>query len=294
MIRQGNLDVLIATIGSGRLYHHLVAALSHVEVCCQSGAEGFIQRTPCNVLTLAAIGIDIVFLVALEARIELLGIAKDDHIALLQIAHHVDAHIIDKGMLIGTVGRHDALCGERLAHLHRLVVACHEVEIHPITLCDYLSWLPCVVIEAHVLPILNSCLIVSIIALALEETPKAYRTAFEGLPSLRIGNHCLLRAIIVGDDQLHEQCLVVAKEIVVAGGEGHIASKPSRTELGTNGIDAVLQHTCYVESMIAHRLTILAVAGGKPVVAHALAIDKQLVGTHSRCIELRLADFLQT
>ena len=85
---------------------------------------------------------------------------------------------------------------------------------------------------------------------------------------------------------------MVAKEIVVAGGEGHIASKPSRTELGANGVVAVLQHTCYIESMIAHRFTILAVSRGKPVIAHALAIDKQLVGTHSRCIELRLADFL--
>ena len=85
---------------------------------------------------------------------------------------------------------------------------------------------------------------------------------------------------------------MVAKEIVVAGGEGHVAGIPSRTELGTDSVVAVLQHGSHVIGMVAHRLTILTVARGKPVVAHALSIDEQLVGTHSRSIKLRLADFL--
>ena len=301
MVRQGNLDILIATISGGRLYHHLFTALCHVEIGCQSGTEGLVQGTSCNVLALGAIGIDVVFLIALEARIELLGITDDNHIAFLQVAcgdgdlrhsHHVDTHIIDKGVLIGAVRRHDALCCECLTHLHRFVVACHEVEVHPITLCDNLCWLPCVVIETNTFPTIHSSLIISIISLTLEEAAKADRTVLVGLPCLRIGYHCLLRTIIVGDDELHEQCLVVAKEIVVAGGEGHVACKPSRTQLGTNGVVAVLQHARNIESVVAHGLTVLTVARSKPVVSHALTIDEELVSTHSRSIELGLADFL--
>ena len=152
--------------------------------------------------------------------------------------------------------------------------------------------MPPILIETSLFPASHLSFLIGIIALTLEETAIADRTVIEALPALRIAHDGLLAAIIVGDDKLHQQRLMVAKEVEVAARESHRASVPSRTQLCTDGILSALQHRGHVISMITHHLAELAVTRREPIFTHALPIDPELIVAHSRRIELSLLDGL--
>ena len=85
---------------------------------------------------------------------------------------------------------------------------------------------------------------------------------------------------------------MIAPEVVVGGGEGHITREETRTNNSAKRIVALLEHLRHVVGVVGQRLTILAHTWVEPIFTYALSVDEELVCTHRREVELRLCDLL--
>ena len=160
------------------------------------------------------------------------------------------------------------------------VATCHDREVDPLAGRDNIGLAPCCGIIAHLVPACNGCLLLRVVALTLEHTCVLDGAIGRECPRSGIGDDGLGRAIGIGHNHLRHQRLVVAPEIIVCGGEGHITCIEARTYDSTQGVVALAEHRGHVVGMVGQGLTILAHAWVEPILAHTLAVDVELIDTH--------------
>ena len=293
--RDVDLDVLVAAERVARPDRDGAGAVRDVEVRVERGAVGLVEDVARDAPAAAAEALHIFGLVALQAGVDLLAVGQGDDVARGQPARgdvdlghadHVDAHVVDIGA--GVVDRHHPACGQGLPHAHGLVVARHDVEVHPVARRHADGRRPGAVVEAGLAPARQG--LARVVALALEETTQAHGTVLPGLPVFRGGDEGLAPPVLVGDDEPGEQGLPVAEEVEVAGREGHVARVPAAGELGAERVAPLAEQVRDVVFEVAHGLAVLAVARGEPVGADLPAVEIQAEGAHRSGVEPGGAD----